>query len=83
VDIKTLEYMENRAKKARAVVEKIDRLVINIEKTEKVKYINFLNDRNGLVFDSSTVSMSEAIKKAYVEVATKRIKELEAELAEL
>jgi archaellum component FlaC len=82
VDLKTLEYMEARTKKAREIVKKIDTLKKNIETVEKVYSVLFMKTV-GPDFDSSLGDFTEELTKVYVELASSEIEVLEKELAEL
>jgi hypothetical protein len=44
MDRKTLEYMEERAKKARKIVKTIDGLKKNVEDMNKIKVVRFVNN---------------------------------------
>ncbi|MEJ9151049.1 hypothetical protein [Bacillus smithii] len=83
MDRKTLEYMEERARKARAIVKLIEELQRNIEQIHAIKRVNFLDQNYSRMFDSSVGFLTDALKKAYVEAAQKEIQRLEQELAEL
>jgi len=83
LDRKTLEYLEERAKKARGIVMKIESLLENVENINKIKVVRFLNHNWNSQFDSSTGNLTELVKVAYVKLATEEIQRLEQELAEL
>lgn len=83
MDRKTLEYMEERARKARAIVKLIEELQHNIEQIHAIERVNFLDQNYSRMFDSSVGNLTDALKKTYVEVAQKEIQRLEQELAEL
>lgn len=83
MDIKTLEYLEERTKKAREIVKKIEQLLRNIESinNKKVMRINFINHRHELEFE--TKELTNLVSEYYIKIATQEIHELENELAEL
>jgi hypothetical protein len=81
VDRKTLEYMEERSKKARKIVEKIERLIKNVESinNKKIMKVKFINHRHDLEFETN--ELTNLVNESYIEIATQKIKELENELA--
>jgi hypothetical protein len=83
MDRKTLEYMESRAKKARAIVQKIDSLLMNIESinNKKILKVKFINHRHDLEFE--TKELTSLVSESYIKIATQKIQGLEAELADL
>lgn len=81
MDRKTLEYMEERAKKARDIVYEIDSLKRNIEKMDRVRVLRFINHEWSTEFDSSTGDLTAEMKAAYINAATNKIDYLEQELA--
>lgn len=83
MDRKTLEYMEERAKKARDIVKKIEKLLKNIDCITGVEKVDFINYSHRYEFDSSLGDLTKLIKAAYVKAATEKIQSLEQELAEL
>jgi hypothetical protein len=83
VDLKTLEYMELRVNKARMLVSLIAKLKQNIEDVKRISTVIFNNDSHRRQFDSSTGDLSYELKSAYIDLAQKKIQELEKELAEL
>lgn len=84
MDLKTLEYMEERAKKARKIVDKIERLQSNIDKLEKASKISFHDKNERYLFNSTTCErLTEEMKAAYQHAAENEIDRLKNELAEL
>jgi predicted RNase H-like nuclease (RuvC/YqgF family) len=83
MDLKTLEYMEERAGKARKLVNKIEKLKANIESLKKIMRVDFINNSYRNEFDSSTGDLTNEIKEAYLNIATNEINYLEQKLAEL
>lgn len=83
MDRKTLEYMEERAKKGREIVNTIKQLTKNIEDIVEIKSVYFVNKRWDKQFDSSTGDLTVQMKDAYIKAAKHEIELLEQELAEL
>jgi hypothetical protein len=84
VDRKTLEYMEERAKKARAIVTRIailQKRSAAVKNAEKVLFIGYSG--NGVNFTEEENDIFEELVAAYIGAATEEIKQLEKELAEL
>ena len=76
--------MEERAGKAREIVNKIYRLNMNVKAIhDEVKVVRFINYSFNTEFDSSLGDLTDQIKEMYVDAAKKKIKQLEEELAEL
>lgn len=83
MDRKTLEYMEERAKQARLIVNAIEALKTNIEKVERVKQVHFRNVHGDRLFDSSIGTLTNEMKEFYIKMAEQEIEYLEQKLAEL
>jgi hypothetical protein len=83
MDRKTLEYMEERAEKARKIVKTIEQLQKNIESMNKVQVVRFINNNWNSEFDTSTGDLTNDMKSAYFDYATLEIDRLEQELLEL
>ena len=83
MDRKTLEYMENRANKARLIVNQIDALRKNIEKANRVGQVHFRTVHGDKLFDASIGDLTNEMKEAYINVAENEIGALEQKLAEL
>lgn len=83
MDLKTLEYMEERAKKARAIVKEIVQLSKNIENINEIKSVRFLDHRWNPEFDSSTGDLTNELKEAYLKIASNKIDYLKQKLAEI
>lgn len=83
MDIKTLEYLEERTKKAREIVKKIEQLLKNIESinNKKIIRVNFINQTHNFEFE--TKELTNLVSESYIKIATQKIQELEAELHEL
>lgn len=81
MDRKTLEYMEERAKKARDIVNEIEKLKKNIENMNKVQVVRFINSNWQSEFDSSIGLLTGEMKAAYINAATNQIDYLEQKLA--
>lgn len=62
MDRKTLEYMEERARKARAIVRLIENLQHNIEQIHAIESVIFLDQNYSRMFDSSIGNLTEALK---------------------
>jgi len=74
--------MEERVKKARDIVEKIEKLRTNIKKIMNVENIRLYNHKHWL-FDTSTGNLTNEMKEAYIKAAENEIGALEQKLAEL
>lgn len=83
MDRKTLEYMEERAKKARKVVSRIDLLGARIEKVKKAEKVLFIGYNTSVNFEETENDIFEELVAAYIGAATEEINRLEQELAEL
>ncbi|WBX80152.1 hypothetical protein PD280_21555 [Virgibacillus salarius] len=83
MDRKTLEYMEKRSKEARKIVDTIEKLKSNIEETNSIGRVTFYDSYGNYLFDSSTGSLANEMKKAYERVVEKEIELLEQTLLEL
>ncbi|MEH7249189.1 hypothetical protein V7114_20730 [Neobacillus niacini] len=84
MDRKTLEYMEERAKKARRIVARVETLANNLKKIQKVNRCFFDNGaEHGYYTEEKEHLLVEKIKEAYVVVIVEEIERLEQELAEL
>lgn len=83
MDLKTLEYMEERVNKAREIVKTIEKLKAHIEFLNGDITVKFIDQRTASFFDSKFCDFTWDLKAAYVEIANFKIKELETKLAEL
>lgn len=92
MDRKTLEYMEERAKKARSLFNRIDNLSKYAEKINEIAGVDFKNISNSEVFSVSIrYSGSEASDKRFLKMIKLSLQQmiideialLEQELAEL
>ncbi|PLR93231.1 hypothetical protein [Bacillus sp. T33-2] len=93
MDRKTLEYMEERATKARGIVNRIERLLDQVEQVKRARGVMDLYTRhktirlemkyNELAENNYTTEVVAAINNAFVNVTLAEIRHLEQELAEL
>lgn len=83
MDLKTLEYMEERVKKAKRLIEDIEQLKNNISKMNRIKVVRFVYENWSTSFDSSIGSLTNEMKEAYIQAAENEIGLLEKKLAEL
>lgn len=83
MDRKTLEYMEERAKKAREIVKVIEKLEKNLDKLNHVESISFRDYSNRHEIDSKIGDLTYELKKVYEDLAKRKIQSLEQQLAEL
>ncbi|CAM5794768.1 hypothetical protein [Brevibacillus borstelensis] len=91
MDIKTLEYMEQRAKQGRQLVEKIERMKGRISLAKKSRGIDL--DVNGGTIRTSrsnekqlteyAAHVEASMINAFIDVTEAEIKRLEQELADL
>lgn len=83
MDLKTLEYMEKRAKAAREIVTKIDALKKKISEADSVEKVMFYGFKFNVQFAETDQDFLEEIIAAYIGCAEKEIQFLEQKLAEL
>ncbi len=86
MDIKTLEYMEERTKKARVIIEKIEALTKAGEKAVEIRGIQTTNYQSTKLFGITDVRHPELIKALRIEIMNliaEEIRRLEHELAEI
>lgn len=86
MDRKTLEYMEERSKKAREIVKKIDRLIKDAERlvsTEKVSFSNFKLNFQSDFYSNTFPDLTRELVDHAVKTIIEEINRLEQELAEL
>ncbi|MCM3599361.1 hypothetical protein M3175_01355 [Robertmurraya korlensis] len=85
MDLKTLEYMEERTKNARKLVNRIEKLVKEVEKIRIADKVMFCtnNTSGNYVELTSSYELIQEIRKSTIEAITKEITRLEKELAEL
>jgi hypothetical protein len=85
LDLKTLEYMEERAKKGRDLVNRIEDLKETVYKLENCNITNIqFRDTSGNIWAWAIQSRAvEKMKDAAIQVAKEEINLLEQELAEL
>lgn len=83
MDRKTLEYMEERAKKARVIVSRIDELELCIEHVQKAEKVRFMGFEYNIQVEVKGRNFLEELIAAYIGEAEEEITLLETELAEL
>lgn len=91
LDRKTLEYMEERANKAREIVKKIDGLVKESERIDQIGHISFQDIHGNNLFalskrfdgSNNRRRLVDAIRPALKQLIVDEIATLEQELAEL
>ncbi|MDF1511071.1 hypothetical protein Gp_68 [Bacillus phage vB_Bacillus_1020A] len=81
MDLKTLEYMEERASKARKLVNRIDDLTKSAEKILGSECVKFISMNTGVSFYG--YELVTDIQKHALEAINREISRLEKELAEL
>lgn len=82
MDLKTLEYMQERVKKGEEIQKNIKALKQNIERISEVENVYFYNV-NHSIFNSERGNLTDQMKQAYIDAAEEEIKLLEQEFAEL
>lgn len=90
MDMKTLEYLEQRVKTGKEIQKSIERLKTRIEKVSETVSITFADEKpcfNLVIIRKECGEIDEAIATALIEtfkeVATEQIDRLEKEFAEL
>jgi hypothetical protein len=93
VDLKTLEYMESRTKKAREIVTRIEKLKVQMGDIKRsrgcmdlytpTKTIRIEASYQDRAEDNYITLAAAAIYNAFIDVTTAEIKRLEKELKEL
>lgn len=85
MDIKTLEYMEERTGKARTLVNRIESLNIRLKNIDSalVKEISLLSDYSYKIAGLEGTELMKDIKNHVIEAINREIKRLELELNEL
>ena len=85
MDRKTLEYMEERAGKARAIVDRIESLSIRLKNIDSafIKEISLLSDYSYKIAGLEGTELMKDIKNHVLEAINREIKRLELELSEL
>lgn len=83
MDRKTLEYMEERAGKARKICNLIEKLAKNIAIVEGACEFKIYGFTNPGVVTHSSGDILDAMKWSYVQIAKDQMEKLEKELAEL
>lgn len=82
MDLKTLEYMEERAKKGRELVKRIDKLRTNVKNISGNAEVWFAY-KGSIYSRFEGYELVEDIKKQTIEAVEREIARLEKELAEL
>lgn len=95
MDVKTLEYMEERAGKARKIVDRIDALLKSVDEVKRSRGFIKLSTPNIGIYIELTRSGKEpaendyeteitaSIYNAFIDVTLAEIRHLEKQLAEL
>jgi hypothetical protein len=83
MDRKTLEYLEDRAGKAREICNKIENLSKNIAIVEGASDFKIYGFTKPGVVEHSSDDIVDAVKWAYVQIAKDQMEKLEKELSEL
>lgn len=85
MDRKTLEYMEERAGKARTLVNRIESLSIRLKNIDSafIKEISLLSDYSYKIAGLEGTELMKDIKNHVLEAINREIKRLELELSEL
>jgi hypothetical protein len=83
MDRKTLEYMEERAKKGRKLVSKIAELANTIREVKNADEFYFQGISDNVYIKVKDSTFLEKIKDSYVVSVVEEIERLEQELAEL
>ncbi|GIN60493.1 hypothetical protein J27TS8_04860 [Robertmurraya siralis] len=81
MDLKTLEYLEERAKKARKIVDRIDELTYKAEKIYDTNQVCFTTKKTSVTLNG--YELVTDIQKHVLEAINREISRLEKELAEL
>ncbi|MEK4149047.1 hypothetical protein NST02_18450 [Robertmurraya sp. FSL W8-0741] len=81
MDLKTLEYLEERAKKARKIVDRIDELTYKAEKIYDTNQVYFTTKKTSVALNGCELVTD--IQKHALEAINREISRLEKELAEL
>jgi lysophospholipase L1-like esterase len=83
MDRKTLEYMEERAKKARKIANRIEDLTKKALKVEKATRCYFDSTTHGFYVEEDEFHLVNKMKSAFADIVAEEIERLEQELAEL
>ena len=85
MDRKTLEYLEERAGKARALVNRIESLSIRLKNIDSafIKEISLLSDYSYKIAGLEGTELMKDIKNHVLEAINREIERLELELSEL
>jgi polyhydroxyalkanoate synthesis regulator phasin len=81
VDRKTLEYMEERAGKAREICNAIEKLSKEMAKAELTNQVTLYG--GGKVIETNHIEIVDGMKQAFVKLAQAEIDKLEKQLANL
>lgn len=81
MDRKTLEYMEERAGKAREICNAIEKLSKEIAKAERVTDLRLFGGGNFI--ETNHFEIVDGMKQAFVKLAQAEIDKLEKQLSEL
>ncbi|MBO0961482.1 hypothetical protein J1P26_17385 [Neobacillus sp. MM2021_6] len=83
MDRKTLEYMEERAKKARGIVNRIEKLKKDAAKSQRADRFIFDAYQHGSYVETKDLHLLEKMKIAFEKAVVEEIEKLEQELAKL
>jgi uncharacterized protein (UPF0335 family) len=83
MDRKTLEYMEVRAKEARNIVSRIEKLKENAKKAKRATRFCFDSSLHGSYVEEREFHLVEVMISAFEKTIAEEIERLEQELAEL
>ncbi len=90
MDIKTLEYLEQRVEKSKEIQKSIEILKGRVEKIDEATSVRFRNDRtgDGLAniegrYGEAYAAIVTALVETFKEVAAEQIEKLEKEFTEL
>lgn len=83
MDLKTLEYMEERANKARKIVNRIEAIKEESKKVQKADKVMFSSDQYGNYVEEKLLDLLIKMKIAFEKAVIEEIERLEMELAEL
>ncbi|MFC5528437.1 hypothetical protein [Cohnella yongneupensis] len=94
MDIKTLQYLEERAAKGRAIVNKIETMLNAVERAKKARNIEIYTASGGSIFitelnkagelpNDPRTHLSALMVNVFIDNTLHQVRDLEAELAAL